>query len=523
MKVVSVAQMRELDRRTIEEYNTPAEELMDRAGAGVATIVDHLAEIAAFPDPRIHLIAGRGNNGGDAFAAARYLREYGYEVLVWLAGSANELRGEALQHLSRLRAADVEIEELPTKQLWEEAVQDGPQGEIIVDGVLGVGATGPARGPAVGAIQYINACSSHALVVSIDVPSGLDADSGVAHGEAVKADVTATIGLPKRGLIEPAALEYVGTVDVVDIGIPSELIQDVQTGDHPELIHFHDLVPLFPRRWRASHKGDYGRVLIIAGAAGYAGAAAMAARAAIRSGAGLVTVVTPQSVAPIVAGACLECMVKGERETAEGMLAADIWADWSRKLSHFDAVLAGPGLGRGENIRTLVRNMVRDCSVPLVLDADALAVLAGQAHWLDKARAPVVITPHPGEFAMLMGQRVEDVQQDRPGVAIAAARFTRATVVLKGAGTVVAQAEKPLAINLTGNPGMATGGAGDVLAGMLVSLLAQGLAPYDAARAAVYLHGQAGDVMAWRKSQIGLIASDLIEEIPYVFRSVSVR
>lgn len=523
MKVVSVAQMRELDRRTIEDYNTPAEELMDRAGLGVANLVEHFADIVAYTAPRIHLIAGRGNNGGDAFAAARYLHEYGYDVLVWLAGSAHELKGETLQHLSRLRAAGVEVEELPTKQRWEEALLDGPQGDIVVDGVLGVGLAGPARGPAVGAIQYINAVSNHAHVISIDVPSGLDADSGVAHGEAVKADITATIGLPKKGLIEPAALEYVGTVDVIDIGIPDELIRQTPTADNRELIHYHDLTPLFPRRWRASHKGDYGRVLIIGGAAGYTGAVAMAARAAIRSGAGLVTVITPQYVAPIVAGACLESMVIGERETPDHMLAAECWADWSRRLPNFDAVLVGPGLGRNENTRSLVRQIVRDCTVPLVLDADALAVLAGQAHWLDKARAPVVITPHPGEFAMLMGQRIEDIQQDRPGVALAAARATRATVVLKGAGTIVAQADKPIAVNLTGNPGMATGGAGDVLAGMLVALLGQGLAPYDAARAAVYLHGQAGDFMAWRKSQIGLIASDIIEEIPYVFRGVSVR
>jgi hydroxyethylthiazole kinase-like uncharacterized protein yjeF len=523
MKVVSVAQMRELDRRTIEDYNTPPEELMDRAGAGVASIVEHLVDMVSFSAPRMHLIAGRGNNGGDAFAAARYLHDSGYDVLVWLAGSANDLKGESLQHLSRLRAEGVEIEELPTKEHWEDAVQDGPQGEILVDGVLGVGVSGPARGPAVGAIQYINACAHHALVVSIDVPSGLDADSGVAHGEAVKADVTAAIGLPKTGLIEPAALEYVGAVDVVDIGIPSELVSQVAARESCELIHFQDLIPLFPRRWRSSHKGDYGRVLIIGGAAGYAGAPAMAARAAIRSGAGLVTVVTPQSVASVVAGACLECMVHAAPEMADGTLAPEIWNEWSRQIARFDAVLVGPGLGRGENIRTLVRNIVRECSVPLVLDADALTVLAGQAHWLDKARGPVVITPHPGEFATLMGQRVEDIQQDRPSVALAAARFTRATVVLKGAGTVIAQTDKPVAINLTGNPGMATGGAGDVLAGMLVALLAQGLAPYDAARAAVYLHGQAGDFMAWRKSQIGLIAGDIIEEIPYVFRTVSVR
>lgn len=523
MRVISVAQMREMDRRAIEEFGVPPEELMDRAGAGVAAIVEHLAQTAAFANPRIHVIAGRGNNGGDAFAAARYLRENGFDVLVWLAGAVTELGGASQQHLSRLRATDVEIEELPTKGDWEDAAKDGSQGDIIVDGVLGVGVSGPARGPAVGAIQYINMCANDALVVSIDVPSGLDADTGVAHGEAVKADITATIAFPKKGLIEAAALEYVGCVDVVDIGIPTEVANEVAPSGDVEMIHYSDLTSLFPRRWRASHKGDYGRALLIGGAVGYTGAIAMAARAAIRSGAGLVTVVTPKSIAPIVASACLECMVHGEMETADGALNPDFLKAWQKRLDDFDAVLVGPGLSRNESVSELVRTIIRYCTVPLVLDADALAVLAGQAHWIDRAHAPVVLTPHPGEFALLFGQRTEEVQRDRVGVALAAARSTRATVVLKGAGTVVAHVDKPVAINLTGNPGMATAGSGDVLAGMIVALLAQGLAPYDAARAAVYLHGQAGDVRAWRKSQIGLIAGDLIEELPYVFRSVCIR
>ena len=521
MKVVSTAQMRELDRRTIEEFETPGEVLMDRAGLGVCDAVQRLIDATGFLRPAIRFIAGRGNNGGDAFAAARHLKEAGHLVEVWLAAAANAVKGDALKHLSQMKRAGVELRELPLKEDWEDAQRFAPHCDVMVDGVLGTGSSGPARGPAVGAIQFINARSSEALVVSIDLPSGLNADTGEAEGEVVRADITVTLGLPKTGLIRSAALEYVGTLEVADIGIPEELVAHAETDEH-ELIHISDLRDRFPRRARNSHKGDYGRVLVIGGARGYAGAVAMAAQAAVNSGAGLVTVWTPKSVASIVAGASLESMVVGCEETEQGSLAVAAWTG-ADAVRDFSAILVGPGLTRGDSSLRLVQAVLRDCRVPLVVDADAISVLAGCARDLSKAKCPVVITPHPGEFGALFARRVEEVQKDRCGAARAAAEETRCTVVLKGAGTVVAQQGKPTAINLTGNPGMATGGSGDVLGGLLVSLLAQGIEPYDAARAAVYLHGRAGDLVAWRRSQMGLTAGDLIRELPFVLRDVALR
>jgi NAD(P)H-hydrate epimerase len=522
MKLVSAEQMRELDRRTIEEFEISGEILMDRAGFGVSDAVQRLIDATGLYHPVVHLIAGRGNNGGDAFAAARFLKEDGYLVEVWLAAAANEVKGDALKHLSRMKQAGVTFRELPTKDDWEDAQAFPPHCDILVDGVLGTGSSGPARGPAVGAIQYINARSQNALVVAIDLPSGLDADTGEARGEVVRADLTATMALPKKGLVQPAAREYVGTVEVVDLGIPDELVSTIEPGSQ-ELIYATDLRPCFPRRRRNSHKGDYGRVLIIGGARGYAGAVAMASQAAVSSGAGLVTVLTPESIVPIVAGASLESMVMGGKETRSGSLAPEVWPEWKARLEDFDAVLIGPGLTREESSLTLVQNVLQVCTRPLVLDADAISVLAGHAEQLKKVKAPVLITPHPGEFAALFARPVDEVQKDRSKAACDAAVKTGCTVILKGAGTVVAQAGKPAAINLTGNPGMATGGSGDVLAGVLVALLGQGLAPYDAARAAVYLHGRAGDMVALRRSQAGLTAGDLIRELPYVFRDVTLR
>ncbi len=523
MKIVTTSQMRELDRRTIEEGNTPGDVLMDRAGQGVADTVRRTAEVAGFYSPYVLLVAGRGNNGGDAFAAARHLKEMNYGVEVWLAGAANEVKGDALKHLSRMRTAGVTLRELPTKEDWDDALDNRFVADVLVDGILGTGSSGPARGPAAGAIQYINRQSQDSLVIAIDLPSGLDGDTGVAEGDVVKADVTVTMGLPKRGLLEPAALEYVGSVEVVDIGIPEEYLADLTLDESKELIHLQDLKPLFPRRARAAHKGKFGHVLLIGGARGYAGAIAMAARAAMRSGAGLVTVLTPESIAGVVSGASLESMVVGVKETPAGTLSPEIWGEWKSRIDDFDALLIGPGLARNDHSLLLVRHVIRDCATPLVLDADAISVLEGQPHWVERAKCPVVITPHPGELARLFSQQVADIQKDRCGVAMACAKFTRATVVLKGAGTVIAQDGKPAQINMTGNPGMATGGSGDVLAGLLVGLLGQKLQPFDAARAAVYLHGRAGDMAACRKSQAGIVAGDLIDEIPYAFRDVTLR
>ncbi|MBU1694445.1 MAG: NAD(P)H-hydrate dehydratase, partial [Verrucomicrobia bacterium] len=505
------------------ETDTPGEVLMERAGQGAADIIHRLAEAAGFHHPLVHLLAGRGNNGGDAFAAARFLKEAGCSVQVWLAGAANDLQGDALRHFSRMKDAEIPLREMPTREDWQEALQYPAGADILVDGILGTGSTGPARGPAAGAIEYINLQSRQALVVALDLPSGLNADTGAAEGEAVRADVTVTMGLPKRGLVEPAALEYVGVVEVVDIGIPAEFVAQATLSEDRELIHPTDLRPLLPRRPRDSHKGRYGHVLLIGGARGYAGAIAMAARAALRSGAGLVTVLTPAGVAPIVAGAALEAMVQSGPETETGSLSEDFWPDWRNQIDKFDAVLIGPGLTRHPNGLTIVRHLVRECSRPLVLDADALNVLEGQPHFIDKSRGPVVITPHPMELARLMVIDCGKIQQDRFAAVQSAAEATEATVILKGAGTLVARVGRPTQINLTGNPGMATGGTGDVLAGLLTSLLGQGLEPYDAARLAVYLHGRAGDMAALHKSQAGMTALDVAEELPFAFREISVR
>jgi NAD(P)H-hydrate epimerase len=497
MKTVSAAEMRELDRRTID---VTGEELMRRAGQGVADIArDALASRGGHS---ILLIAGTGNNGGDIFAAATELSETDLDIEVWLCGSQSQVKGDAQLHLKKMvRAGIIPKEVHSPNDLFPKTAPD-----LMVDGLLGTGSKGAPRGFMSALIEWINAEGQHAFVLAVDIPSGIDADSGIAAGPAVKADMTVTIGLPKTGLIRPEALPYTGSVEVIDIGIPFEFIEDTEGCEEAALIDRSDI--FIPRRERDSHKGSYGHVLLIGGSKGYTGAIAMAARAALRSGAGLVSVLTPEEVYPIVAKACgPEVMVHPFPDL--GTLAVDFSKQWKKVT----AVLAGPGLGQSPKT---IERLLTHCEIPLVLDADALCVAPEK---IAKAKCPVVLTPHPGEFERLFGKPVAD----RWTQAMEAAEKTGKTIVLKGAGTIVAQAKHKLAVNLTGNPGMATGGSGDVLAGLLTGFLGQGMEPFDAATTAVYLHGIAGDIAAHDFTQSALTATDIIEALPDAFRFLQSR
>jgi NAD(P)H-hydrate epimerase len=480
-----------------------------------------MASVSRWASPFIQIFAGKGNNGGDAFVVAHYLADMGLDVQLLLAGDASQLKGDAAQHFARMVMNDVEVHQLTTVENWKELAST-PQagGHILVDGLLGTGVTGPARGLVAAAIRAINTFGRRAQVVSIDVPSGLNTDTGRASGDCVVADLTVTMAMPKRGMLEPCALEYVGSLEVLDIGIPEVLTRPLASDR--ELIADGDIRAMFPRRLRTSHKGTYGHVLLLGGSVGYMGAASLAAESAARSGAGLVTALVPACAAGPVANLVPEVMV----HTAPGcddMLSAEGLKQSGHELRQFDAVVVGPGLGQSAATLDLVSHLLEQCECPLVLDADALNVCADDPSILSTARGPVLITPHPGEMARLMGCRTNQVQARRCEVAQEAAERFKATVILKGAGTIVVARQRPVAVNMTGNPGMATGGMGDVLAGLLGGFLAQGLCPYDAARSAVYVHGRAGDSASRAYSQAGLLAGDVINELSFVLRDLMGR
>ncbi|MFC1467132.1 NAD(P)H-hydrate dehydratase [Verrucomicrobiota bacterium] len=520
MKVVTAAEMRELDRRTIEEYGLPGGQLMETAGLGVAVHLQELIYDYGLEDGRILVVAGRGNNGGDAFVVAGALNQLQYNVELWMTCSPNELQGDALAQYQRMAESGVYIEELTTVEDWDNMDLPSEQFDLMVDGLLGTGVSGPARGVPARAIEFINERIEDALVVAIDIPSGLDADTGDAPGGAVIADVTITLAQPKQGLLRQQAVEYVGRVEVVDIGVPDEYVEQTRGEVAVEFISASDTMLMSPmRRARNSHKGDYGHVLLVGGSLGFSGAITMAARAALRSGAGLVTVYVPQDVHAIVAMAVPEAMVFPMPELPDA--TDQLMTDW--RINDFDAVLVGPGLGRTAESSRLVSHLLKISRVPVVLDADAVAVMAGRAEEVAKAGCPVIITPHPGECSLLLDCSPADVQADRRKAALETASLTNSVTVLKGAGTIVAVPEGALAIAMTGNPGMAKGGSGDVLAGLLVGMIPQIPDVYSATCLAVYLHGCAGDFASMENSQMGMTAMDIVDQLPNVFHSLKAR
>ncbi len=495
MKLVTASQMRELDRRTIES-GVPGQELMRVAGEGLADAIRKLADMHRLVDSPVLFVAGSGNNGGDAFVAACCLHDEEWPVECWLACPESKLKGDALIHFKRMKKAGVPVQILEQPDEWKHAAGCGTDAEIVVDGLLGTGVSGEPRGVIADAAGFINAVAEQSLIVAIDVPSAM----------AIRADLTVTMGLPKSDCVQPENLDAVGTLEVVDIGIPPRLIDETGNDAELELIHPADLAPLFRRRPRDAHKGSFGHVLCMGGSKGFSGAIAMASRTALRAGAGLVSAYVPEAIHALVAPMVPEAMVHASMPDGK----------WT-------TILAGPGMGRTAATREQILHLLESSRVPLVLDADAVTVLADQIDAIAKAHCPVVLTPHPGEFATLFGLKVDEVQEDRIGMAKMAAARLGAVVVLKGAGTLVAAPDQRMAINMTGNPGMATGGAGDVLAGLLAGLAGQGIAPFEAACAAVWLHGRAGDLAAAEKSQISIIATDLIEKIADAFREFSCR
>lgn len=484
MKAVSTEQIRQLDQRTIAA-GTPGEELMERAGYAVAKAA---AEFLKRRDSRSALLfAGKGNNGGDAIVAARHLAAAGCQPVLVLVCRRDELQGDAAAHFQKLVGCQV--------LQWPCEL---PAAGVVVDGLLGTGLAGPVREPYASIIHFINQQPSP--VIAIDIPSGLDSDTGEVHGACVRADLTVTMGLPKLGLLRPAATDFVGRIEVADIGFPPEFVAEIQTDI--ELLTGGDVAPLLPRRRRSAHKGEAGHLLVVAGSEGYTGAPVLTAHAAARAGAGLVTLAVPRNVYPIVCANCPPEVMPRPLDDIEGLTPTF--------LSQFDALAIGPGLGQRPETQKMIWKLLTTAGAPMVVDADALNAMVHGLGALKKVRAPLVMTPHPGEMARLIGKSAKEVQADRWAVARSFAQEHGVVTVLKGAGTVVADKSGKVWINSTGNPGMAKGGMGDALTGMIGAFLAQGLSPLDAARAGVFLHGLAGDIARDRHGERAMLATDLI-------------
>lgn len=523
MKIPTPAAARDLEHRLRSERNLAESALVARAARGMASHLREVARAAGLARPRAWIVAGKGHNGADACRVAALLREDGWMIDLWLAAEPADLVPVARAEWDRAVAAGARVSVRANEAAWQVDEGEAPLADLFVDGLLGTGLRGAATGVAAAAIRAVNRLSRGALVAALDLPSGLDAATGSAGDPTVRATFTLSAGCPKPAFVTGGAMEWTGPVEQIEIGIPAEWIEQASPASPQPLrvITRGNVAPLFPPRPRASHKGTHGHVLLIGGSTGCTGAIALAARAAVRSGAGLVSVITTQALAPVVAAACPEAMVHGAEEGDDGSVSADLWMDWQKRMDDFDAIVAGPGMGNNQDTMQLLRRVFTGYGRPILLDADAINCFEGRAHWMEKSAGPVVITPHPGEAARLLGSDSATVQSDRVAAVRQLAAATGAVVALKGAGTLVSRATGDTHVNLNGNPGLAAGGTGDVLAGLLGGLLAQRIDPFRAACAAVYLHGLAGDLATWANGERAVTAGDVIARLPDALRAVS--
>ncbi len=508
MKLCTASEMREIDRLAIEEHGIPSLLLMENAGAAVALRAE---AVAGFDHSCFVVLCGKGNNGGDGFVAARRLWNRGHHVECRLACDPDELKGDAKTNHELARRSGIPI------VAFSSDGSDFAAADLIIDALLGTGFSGEPHGVIAEAIQAANA--SLLPIVAVDVPSGLDATSGRASEICVRATETVTFGLPKIGLAQYPGREMAGEITVADISLPRALL--VEDGFACQWLTEAEVQGEWSRRSPTAHKGDSGRVLLIAGSPGLTGAAAMSATAALRGGAGLVTVGIPRGLRDPMAVKLTEAMSLPLPETSTGALSPEGFADIEARLANLDALAIGPGLGRDPSTRELVRALLGKSQVPMVVDADGLNLVApaGEATF----PAHCVITPHPGEMARLLDTSVDAVEADRLQFALESSQRFGCVVVLKGPATVIASPDGRAAINSSGGPALATGGTGDILTGLIAACLARFPDPYRAALAGVYVHGVAGEVAGERFGAPGAIARDVIDAIPAAIARVQSR
>lgn len=510
MKQATAAQMREIERLAVAAGDTYIE-LMERAGREAAR---RMVESSFWTGGPVTVVCGKGNNGGDGYVLARYLcRQTAVTVIQAMGAPATETARAQERRLLEECVARPRDGRFPVTVLdWQEepyvcraAVSEA---SVLVDCLFGIGFHGRLPMGLLPLLQQMR--ESAACKVAIDMPTGIDADGGLPEPDALAADYTFTFTAPKAGLTP----SYGGEIQVLPIGIPDAIVDSVLG---VAAINEALVAGCFSARQPDTHKGTYGRVLAVCGSYGMAGAALLCIRAALRGGAGLVTAAVPRSVYPLLASAVPEAVFLPLPETPQGQLSAAAEGPLLEAVRGASAVVIGPGLGRGEAITELVMAVCRDSHCPVILDADGINSIVPHMLIEEAVSAPLILTPHPGEMARLLDTTVYDVQQHREEITRRFADEYGVTLALKGHRTLVTAPGRPLLHNPTGNPGMATGGSGDVLAGLIASLAAQGMEAYQAALCGVYLHGAAGDRAAARVSQHALLPSDIIEELGDLF------
>jgi hydroxyethylthiazole kinase-like uncharacterized protein yjeF len=531
MKALTAPEMQAVDRLTTERFGIAGLQLMEAAGKSVAEVfLEQYGSKSATPPGRLCVLCGKGNNGGDGFVVARHLKEEAEHVEAYLLGSPDELKGDAAKNYERWREAGGSVQTVASEKEWEKIWPAVASAEVIVDALLGTGIRGGATGLMARAIEDVNRLSHNATaarpawVVSVDTPSGLPSDGEAASGPVLRAHLTVTFTAPKVGqLIGPDAA-CCGQLLVRAIGSPKSLVEELGKGSlrwaGPE-----EFAGLPLQRASDANKGSYGHVLLLAGSVGKSGAAVMAGKAALRGGAGLVTVAVAEPVQPIVAAAQAEYMTESLPATSTGTLSLEaIRGGRIAQVTTGKTVLAlGPGLGTQDETKEFVHRIVANAELPVVLDADGLNAFAGKGEQLAQKRtAHLVVTPHPGEMARLVCRTTAEVQRDRVSCAKEAARQWLAFVVLKGFHTVLASPDGEVFVNTSGDAGLAKGGSGDVLTGLLAAMIAQ-FGTKDLLRVlalGAYLHGSAAELLSRQSDPSGVLAGEVADAIPYARRKL---
>lgn len=506
MKLVTAKEMKALDVQAQNDYAMPGILLMDNAAQAVAEAV-HEA-LTALEGERVVIFCGGGNNGGDGLGAARWLQSYGVSVRAFVVGAAlDAVQGDAALELAMFTKAGGRVEALSTEDDWVLAELAASKADVLVDALLGTGFHGELEGDVLRACELLN--NSEKYILAVDIPTGVNADNGAVCEQAVRADHTVTMALVKTGLLLYPGREYCGDIELADISMPVKLVEEYKSDKYrltDEIVR-----ELLPLRKANAHKGDAGRVVICAGSLGYTGAAALASDAAVKAGAGLVSLYTPLSSRDVLAIKLTEVMVHGLLERMPGILGGGAASDVASSAEAADVLAIGPGLGTSESTQEAVRTILQKITTPVVIDADALTALAGHTEILAAMQAQKVLTPHPGEMARLTGLEIAEIEADRINVAKKYAEEWQAIVVLKGAPTVIGCPNGTVYVNSTGNSSLATGGSGDVLTGIIAGLAAQEISLQEAAICGVYLHGLAAELTG---IDIGLAAGELAALLP---------
>jgi ADP-dependent NAD(P)H-hydrate dehydratase / NAD(P)H-hydrate epimerase len=523
MKILTAAQMQEIDRLTSERYGVPSLTLMENAGRGV---VEFLARrFSPLEGQKIVILCGRGNNGGDGLVVARLLRGRGLAPHVLLLSDPGGLRGDAAVNFERLARSGVP-DIVSDSASWQRARSELGNCSLVIDALLGTGLTKPLGGFLLAVVQDFPTVFPRARIVSVDLPTGVLADTGELIGECVRADASVTFTAPKVAHLFPPACERMGEWVVKPIGTPPETFEN-RPDFFLNVLERADLTWLVRPREREAHKGNFGHVLVLGGSVGKTGAATMAAKAALRSGAGLVTVATAKSALPVIASLSMEVMTEPLPETESGTVSLRaLEGGLLDLLVEGKSVLAvGPGLGRHPETLELVRTVVNKYDLPVVLDADGLNAFGGCISTLRAESRVRVFTPHPGEMGRLTDRKTSAIVANRLEVAREFAQRHGVQLVLKGFRTLTASPDGQVWVNPTGNPGMATGGSGDVLTGVVAALLAQypDRSPAEVTAAAVYLHGLAGDIAARELGEASVIAGDILDSLPRAYQEIRTR